>query len=436
MLSLNPTGEVQGPAAEPRPHVSVVVVVYNMARAAPRMLLSLSASYQRDIGIDDYEVIVVDNGSTPPFDGQFLKTLTGNFRLIRIDPAPPSPVHAVNRGLAEARGDVIGVMIDGARIVTPGLLHFARQGAALYQRAVVATLNWQLGADLQRFALVAGYDVAREDALLASVGWPNDGYRLFEVATLESVDGWLNPMIESNALFLRRDMWHALGGMDERFDAPSGGGANPDIYRRAVEYPGAELVILLGEGTFHQLHGGTSTNADLSDWSISISRWLRQYRSIRGQAYDSPHSANPPTYLGRLRRPELTMFVRAALHPNRAARHTMKGEFGLGQSFDRTLWSFAPPKRPRDPTIAALTELAQEEFRCGRFEACAAIARLIRKRAPDEPEPQRLLMLTGVWLQIDLVPRAQRAEFHQALAKAHRLLGEDEVANAHLHKIQ
>ena len=52
---------------EPRLAVSVVVVVYNMPREAPRTLHSLSASYQRHIDADDYEVIVVDNGSNPPF---------------------------------------------------------------------------------------------------------------------------------------------------------------------------------------------------------------------------------------------------------------------------------------------------------------------------------------------------------------------------------
>src|ERR1017187_1341110 len=136
-----------------------------MAREAPRTLHSLSAAYQRHIDPDDYEVIVVDNGSDPPFDLNAMGGLTGNFRVIRIDDAPPSPAHAVNRGLAEARGDVVGVMIDGARIVTPGLLHFARHGVRLYDNAVVATLGWYLGHDYQNWAIQGGYNRTREDAL-------------------------------------------------------------------------------------------------------------------------------------------------------------------------------------------------------------------------------------------------------------------------------
>ena len=54
--------------SEHAPALSVVVIVHNMAREAPRTLLSLSAGYQRHIRPEDYEVVVVDNGSTPPFD--------------------------------------------------------------------------------------------------------------------------------------------------------------------------------------------------------------------------------------------------------------------------------------------------------------------------------------------------------------------------------
>jgi len=298
---------------ERKPDVSVVVVVYNIAREAPRTLHSLSAIYQRHIERDDYEVIVVDNGSNPPLDPQIVTALEGNFRLIRIDDASPSPAQAINRGLAEARGDVIGVMIDGARIATPGLLHFARHGARIYDGAVVGTLGWYLGYDLQSGALRTGYDQAREDALLASIDWPNDGYRLFEIGTMDesSVDGWFQPIAESNALFLRREFWEQLGGVDERFDAPGGGLLNLDTFHRALECPEAELVILFGEGTFHQLHGGINTNALPDRQRENWLNWSSQYASIRGRPFEIL-GKGAPTYIGTLPRPALARMVRAA----------------------------------------------------------------------------------------------------------------------------
>ena len=47
------------------PGLSVVVVVYNIPREAPRTLFSLSAAdYQRGIDRDEYEIIVVDNAAS------------------------------------------------------------------------------------------------------------------------------------------------------------------------------------------------------------------------------------------------------------------------------------------------------------------------------------------------------------------------------------
>jgi cellulose synthase/poly-beta-1,6-N-acetylglucosamine synthase-like glycosyltransferase len=74
--------------------MSVVVVAYNMAREMLRTLLSLSASYQRDIHADDYEVIVVDNGSTPPLDPAVIgnrKATSDLFESTQFRHHPPTP---------------------------------------------------------------------------------------------------------------------------------------------------------------------------------------------------------------------------------------------------------------------------------------------------------------------------------------------------------
>ena len=412
---------------ERKPNLSVVVVVYNMAREAPRTLYSLSTAYQRHIAADDYEVIVVDNGSNPPFDSDVLKELTGDFRVIRLDPAPPSPALAINRGIAEARGELIGVMIDGARMVTPGLLHFARHGAQLYERAVVTTLGWHLGYDLQGWSMQAGYDQAREDALLSEIDWPKDGYRLFEISTMaaSAVDGWFQPNAESNALFLRRELWEMLGGVDERFDAPGGGLLNLDTFKRAADLLDAEQVILLGEGTFHQVHGGVAVNERVETLPGKLAEWGRQYESIRGGPFAYPKFKDPPTYIGTLPRPALARFVRAALDP---VPRPGAQETPLGPDFDRELWSSSPAQRPPDPTIATLVDLAHREFRTRRYESAAAISRLIRSRASDEPESQRILSLIGSSLSIDGPPDDRRADYHCALGDAYRTLGHDDRA--------
>jgi hypothetical protein len=412
--------------AESPPTLSVVVVVHNMRREAPRTLFSLSADYQRYIKAEDYEVIVIDNGSDPPFDPKELDALRGNFRLIRIDPASPSPAQAINRGLTEARGDVIGVMIDGARLVTPGLLHFARHGACLYDRAAVATLGWYLGYDLQTRSIEGGYDQSREDALLDSIDWPRDGYRLFEIATMDesSIDGWFQPISESNALFMRRESWEALDGVDERFDAPGGGLLNLDTFRRALELPASELIVLPGEATFHQSHGGVSTNAPPEQQDDNWTQWAGQYARVRGHPYQVPQT-HVPTYIGKIPQSALARMAWSAINPS-----PRNSQPPLGADFDKERWSRLPLERPNDATIAALVDLTRTEFRNGRFSAAGAVARLTCTRFPDELEPQRLLTLVAPWLSAQGAPLSQNAACYVALGQARRLLGEGEQAAA------
>jgi hypothetical protein len=393
-----------------------------MTREAPRTLLSLSATYQRYIDPADYEIIVVDNGSSPPLDRKLIERLSGNFRLVRVDPPSPSPVPALNLGFAEARGDVIGVMIDGARITTPGLLHFARHGARLYERALVATLGWYLGFDHQRWAMQAGYNQLREDALLASINWPENGYRLFEIATFDesSTNGWFAPITESNALFMRRVTWNLLGSIDERFASPGGGLVNLDIFRRAVELEGAELVILLGEATFHQVHGGVATNIPFQMLEDRWVEWANEYQKIRGEPYEVPRQKSP-TYIGTLPSPVLANFTRAALYP--FPQHPAP----LGPKFDKVMWSTAAVTRSNS-RFAAIIDLARAEFAEGNYPATAAIARLIRERAPDEPEPLRLLSLVAGSHPSARPPSPPNAVYHAALGDAYRLLGESDLA--------
>jgi hypothetical protein len=395
-----------------------------MAREAPRTLYSLSAAYQRNIAAKDYEIIVVDNGSTPPLDAKVIDGLTGNFRLLRLDPAPPSPARAINLGLAEARGKIIGVMIDGARIATPGILHFGRHGVELYPRAVVVTLGWYLGRDLQRWSMEAGYDQKREDEMLASIGWPQDGYRLFEIGAFDegSVDGWFSQIEESNALFMSRDMWNRLGGFDERFDLPGGGYVNLDTLARAIELPDSELVIQLGEATFHQIHGGIATNHNFRSLRQSLAEWDKQYQTIRQRPWRAPTPRNR-TYIGAIPQSVLPHLARSIVEPVRGQP--------LGPSFDRDLWLATTSPRPADQVCAALVDLAEDETRQRRFQAAAAVARMARRRAPDEPAPQRLLTIAGGWLRDAGEPEDDRRPgFHLARAKAYRLIGDTSAAAA------
>jgi len=172
--------------------LSIVLVSYKMARELPRTIRSLSPQLQRGINETQYEIIVVDNGSPCPPDEREVRRWSPNARLIVMDEATVSPVRAINRGLVEAKGAVIGVFIDGARIASPGLLSAVMRAAQVHPRAVVGTMAFHIGPDVQMRSIHVGYNQQVEDQLLADCRWEEDPYRLFGISAFagSSADGW------------------------------------------------------------------------------------------------------------------------------------------------------------------------------------------------------------------------------------------------------
>lgn len=284
-----------------KPLISIIVISYNMERELPRTLYSLSREYQENIEELNYEVIVVDNGSKESYSGD-VKCYGDNFSFHQMKQASPSPVSALNYGASLAKGSVLCFMIDGARILSPGVLHSAWCifSSSFYKKPTVSVVGFHLGEELQNDAVVNGYNQKAEDKMLDEIDWKNNGYRLFGVSVFAGSchEGWFGALSESNAIFLHKDEFNQIGKFDEKFDSPGGGFANLDFYYRAVMRKNAELVTLLGEGSFHQVHGGIATNA-LKDVQVKrVLNWREQYRQIRGVDFKKPEKK--PVYFGQV----------------------------------------------------------------------------------------------------------------------------------------
>jgi glycosyltransferase involved in cell wall biosynthesis len=276
--------------------ISVVVVSFNMTRELPRTILSLSPRMQRGIAAQDYEIIIVDNGSTLPIPEEACRRYAPDLVLHRMEHPTASPVRAINKGLELARGEIVGVFIDGARMASPGLLAAARAGARLSKRPVVGTLAFHLGPEVQNESVKKGYNPQVEDDLLLACGWEEDGYRLFDISTLagSSAAGWFVLPAETNALFLRSDHWREFGGYDPAFDTPGGGLVNLDTWARLCNDPHSDILMLLGEATFHQVHGGIATNSINPPFDLFEAEYLK----IRGHRFHRPD--RQPLYFGSL----------------------------------------------------------------------------------------------------------------------------------------
>lgn len=204
-------------------------------------------------------------------------------------PSPThSPVPAINFGLDRSCGQFVGVCIDGARMISPGMFATARDLLSISDRAVVATKGRYLGRAMQRDAMLEGYDAKAEDALLRSIDWKANGYQLFDISVFDESSGgnWFNYIAESNALFAPRTIWSELGGFDPAFVSKGGGLVNLDTWVRACALPDTNLYVMVGEASFHQIHGGVATNGSLD----VIQTFYDEYRDIRGRDYAIPRA--------------------------------------------------------------------------------------------------------------------------------------------------
>lgn len=284
-----------------RPVLSIVVIVYRMPEQAKRTLHSLSMAYQQNVRSTDYEVIVVENDSDKPLGEKSACQFGPNFRYFYRKEHTASPVWAINYGVEKAKGRLVAIMIDGARMVTPGVIQFTLAAEKIGNCPVVALPGYHLGCELQQHAVESGYDQAKESELLKSINWPEDGYRLFEIACLSgtSANGFFKPIAESNFICIPKSLFNKYGKCDTRFDRPGGGFANLDLYRRLCELPETTLYILPGEGSFHQFHEGATTGGQVGNDRESVLDDLRQqYFQIRDKKYAPP--TKPAVYIGSL----------------------------------------------------------------------------------------------------------------------------------------
>jgi cephalosporin hydroxylase len=294
--------------------VSLIVCTYAMSRELPNTIYSLSRGYQRDLAGVEYEILVVDNGSPEPVDEATLRFIAPNLRVLRTHPAPQSPVKAINAAAAASDGRLVGLFIDGARMASPGLIARALEAYDSDPTKVIGTLGFHLGPDVQMRSVFAGYNQAVEDQMLATTPWRENGYALFHISALagSSAEGWFGCIAESNAVFLDRQVWQRLGGFDERFVAPGGGCVNLDFWERAVSASGGRPWIILGEATFHQVHGGVATNGTEAARAVMFD----EYRQIHGRDFVTPRYT--PQFVGRL---DDEMMARRVGVPTGAPRH-------------------------------------------------------------------------------------------------------------------
>jgi hypothetical protein len=179
-----------------------------------------------------------------------------------------------------------------------------------FENPLVAVQSLPLGAPMREPA--EAWDQAAEDQALATIEWQRDGYELFRLTQAYGDDarGWFGALFESACITMRKDSFENLGGFDQRFQSPGGGLVALDFFQRALARPDLAYIVLLGESTFHQFHGGAATGAkpDEHPWHT----FHTEYRALRG--HDFQRVARLPIYLGQFPPQSLAIAEFSARH--------------------------------------------------------------------------------------------------------------------------
>ena len=246
----------------PAPLLSIIVIGYNMPAQLTNTLFTLSTAYQVSVSEQDYEVIVVENASADNFDESILPSLGRNFHFFRRDETAHTPVPAINFGFEKCRGKAIGLMIDGARMVTPRVIQYVLMSQKISPQFFTIVPGYHLGDQAQHLNVSSGYNEGVEKKLLNSTNWRENGYELFTIADISgaNLNGYFNPIMECNCMFASAESFEKIGRADKRFTSRGGGAVNLHMFRSLGILKDSKYFILPGEGSFHQYHGGVTTS--------------------------------------------------------------------------------------------------------------------------------------------------------------------------------
>lgn len=277
--------------------VSFVIIYFDIPRQIERTLLSCSPEFQH-VPPGELEVVLVDCSSRFPLPNDIQDRFPHVTQILKVK-GQPSPVLALNEGIAATRFDMIALMIDGAHILTPGVVGNALDVREIYPNPVISVPQYMLGVESQNLRNISDpFETEEED--LNALGWPSNGYSLFNYATSagEHATTHFLEAGESNCLITTQNVLKENGGFDPRYDEPGGGFANLEIFSRLIHNNENSYVILPGEGTFHQDHGGLTTGTSPKLRGEKLQAFVEQHEQVTGSRY--VFNFRSPYYFGKV----------------------------------------------------------------------------------------------------------------------------------------
>ena len=208
--------------------------------------------------------------------------------------ADPSPTVALNAGIAEARGEHLALMIDGAHVLTPACCTTACSRLTAYEPAVVATQQWYVGPGQQGETLQqrATTRTPRTGSSTASSGPPTATACSRSATSSASATG-STASSRATACSCPASCSSRSAASTTASPCPAAATPTSTCSSGSALAPGRRRRrASSARARFHQFHGGTTTNvADAADRRERVASYGEHFRELRGPRPPRPRSS-------------------------------------------------------------------------------------------------------------------------------------------------
>jgi len=295
---------------------SIVIVTYDNLVFTRMCLESVLATTRTS----DAEVVVVDNGSgdgTPAY----LKEMASRFPGLRLllNQTNLGFVRAANQGLAAARGEVL-VLLNNDTIVTPGWLGGLVRHLDDRSVGIVGPVTNAAGNEARVSTTYRTYG----GLLSFAAGRRSNVGERFDI-----------PVLTMFCAAMRREVYEAVGGLDERFEV---GMFEDDDYALRVLAAGGRVVCAEDVFVHHFGEASFGLLVETGEHGELFRRNRRRFESKWGRVW-SPHRYRADDEYARLIGRTRDV-IRAAIPPGATVAVVSKGDEEFLRLGDRRVWHF------------------------------------------------------------------------------------------------
>lgn len=265
------------------PLLDIVICTFNMRLELANTLQSMLPPYQKEVSIESFNILIVDNGSVDGTTSAEFESMSPNIRFYTYPETTRSPAQAINWVIDNfSTAKYLMICIDGARLFSPLIIKKSMEVVDFIPNSFIYTLGYHIGSKTHMVLSDEGYTISEARNFLNSIDWKKNSAVLKNNSVLagSSRGGYFSDVTESNAFCIRRSDIDRIGAYHEGFLSPGGGLCNLEIFERLVMDSATINVCLLEEGTYHQYHGGAATAK-----KVKQSIFADEYERLIGRKY-------------------------------------------------------------------------------------------------------------------------------------------------------